>query len=106
MALAEDLAPFFADFGVPVDFAGAPSGLLGHLDVADAITAEKDGLAGVVGTARVVLVPTAALRHAATEAKLLACEDPIVVDGVDYTVRYTAQLDDGQLTRIYLQDVD
>lgn len=101
---SEDLTVFFADFGVPVVFTGAPDALLGNLDVADAIQAEKDGLSGVVGTVRVVLVETCALRDRFTDVMRLHIGDQIAVDGVAYTVRFLPKIDDGKLTRVYLQD--
>jgi hypothetical protein len=53
MTFTERLSVFFSH-GVPVEFTGAPAGLKGNLDVADEVVAARDGLAGVIGTTRVV----------------------------------------------------
>lgn len=93
-----DLDVFTADMGVPVTFTGAPVGLFGILEVADAIQADKDGLAGIIGTIQAVRV-----KYSAVIA--LRVSDPITVNGTDYTVRHRARTHDGAFQRLYLQDV-
>lgn len=96
MPLIENMSAFFADFGVPVSFAGSPAGLLGNLDRVDAVVAENDGLAGVIGTTQVVLVETAPV-------DALRIGDAITVDGSNYTIRHRPKVDDGKITRLYLK---
>ena len=97
MAIDEDLSVYFADFGVPVVFAGAPAGLLGNLDVADQELLARDGLGPVVGTMQFVELPTASV--AALEEDMA-----LTVDGANYTVLKKVRLDDGATSRVYLED--
>jgi hypothetical protein len=93
----EDLSVYFADFGVPVTFAGAPAGLLGNLDVADQEQLARDGLGPVMGTIQYIEVPTAGVA-------LLEEEMALTVDGAGYTVLKKVRVDDGKLSHVYLED--
>lgn len=97
MAVDEDLSVYFADFGVPVLFAGAPAGLLGNLDLADQELLERDGLAGVIGTPQFIEVPTASVT-------LLEDGTALTVDGASFTVLKKLRIDDGNTSRVYLED--
>jgi hypothetical protein len=97
MVFTERLSVFFSR-GVSVEFTGAPAGLKGNLDVADEIVAARDGLAGVIGTTRVVTTEYSAVAA-------LRVGSAITVDGEDFTVRHHARADDGAIARIYLEDV-
>jgi hypothetical protein len=96
MAFTERLSVFFSK-GVPVTFAGAPSGLMGNLDVADEEMLARDGLGPVIGTVQVVTTERAAVAA-------LGSGDAITVDGVDYTVLKNVRVDDGKIAHVYLQD--
>lgn len=79
MAFAEDLDVFTADFGVPVSFAGAPSGLLGLFG---------DEGAHVFGT---MLEPQSGPRFSVwvktSALGALDIDSPITINGISYLVR-------------------
>lgn len=93
-----DLDVFTSDFGVPVNFAGAPVGLQGNLDVADEIVAARDRFPGMIGTMQVVLIKASA-------GAGLHIGDAITVDGQNYKVAHHARIDDSAFLRVYLEDV-
>lgn len=83
MALAEDLDLFLADFGVPVLFAGAPSGLLGIQDIEGAHVVGGSSLEGI----QVVTAPMKTVMLKTVDVASLNIDDAITVAGVDYVVR-------------------
>lgn len=91
----EDLAAFLADFGVPVQFAGAPADARGLEDFEDVVAVGEDGRAVVVGRQRTVLVPTAV-------AALLALGAAVTVNGAARTVRDVRAADDGAFSVVAL----
>jgi hypothetical protein len=96
------MAVYFAQFGVPVSFTGAPAGALGIVDVATQEMLVTDAFPGVLGTQRVVTLGDSAAALAA--ALTLRIDDPITVAGVKYTIGHRAQIDDGKVLRVWLQD--
>jgi hypothetical protein len=93
MAFTEDLNVFLADFGVSVT-AGAVSAL-GILDMPGQVI--SDGM---------VLTTDYTLTARTADFGALLYGDGITVDGVNYQVRETRKLDDGQLCEIGLQLVN
>jgi len=81
MAFAEDLGVFLADFGVPVSFAGAPSGLVGIQDIAGAhVGTTLEGIQVVTAPMKTVMLKT-------VDIATLGIDDAITVNGVNYVVR-------------------
>jgi hypothetical protein len=90
MAFAEDLAPFFADFAVPVVW-GAYS-VDGILDMPTRDIFEGE-----------VLAHGPALTYATSDLPGLTAGQSITVNGAAYTTRAPRALDDGALSVVELQ---
>lgn len=88
---AENLDAFLADFGVPVDFPGAPVGTLGLAEFADLAALGVDGRAAVIGRQRTLLLKTSV-------ADLLHVDDAITVNGAETVVLDRLALGDGAFT--------
>jgi hypothetical protein len=93
---AEDLDAFTADFGVPVQFAGAPATLHGLEDVADQDVLDAGGRAIVVAGDPVVTLRTDAVAGLKVGAAL-------TVNAAAYTVRQKHRVGDGAFTLVALQ---
>lgn len=92
MALAEDLEIFLADFGVPVSFDGAPSGLLGIQDIEGAHIVGGSTLEGI----QVVSAPMKTIMLRTADIGNLTIDPApqgsglvsvITVNGVQYVIR-------------------
>lgn len=95
MAFTEDLPGFLADFGVPMDFVGAPAGALAIFDASDEAVLDPQGHLAVLGRFTTV-------RVLSSVAALLPVETELTVDSVAYVVRDRRQLGDGVFTRLWL----
>lgn len=89
MALTEDLALFFADFGVSAVFGAQSSVVL--LDLPD-----MDVLEGMA------ISNNPAMTYASSEFPSLVRGSSITVNGSAYTVREVRKLDDGALSQAML----
>lgn len=92
MALTENLAAMFADFGVTATYAAASAKVLHDRDT----QAMFDGMA--LTEEESITLPTATF-------SALASGDAITVDGTAYTVREVRMFDDGKLKRATLRKV-
>lgn len=88
--IVEDLAPFFADFGVPAT-AGAHSATV-LFDMP-----QEEIFAGMQQSTEYVIT------FRSGDLPGLAAGNTITVDGVAYKVRQTTTLDDGKLTKAMLK---
>lgn len=94
MAFVEDPTAFLGDFGLTVT-AGATSGL-GILDMPGEYVGDGD----------IIISTDYTLRCQASKFGSLEYGDPVVVDGLNYTVRDNRLVDDGVFTLLTLSKID
>lgn len=99
-AFVEKPAPFSADFGVPVSFAGSPAGLLCIEDDFQDLMHFRGGVpdrAEPIGETRALLMPQ-------TLASGLTPGQSIIVDGTGYLVNAPLAWKDGVFAIVTLAD--
>lgn len=90
-----DIPAMLADFGVVVVFDGVTA--KGIVDYVDGVTLKENGIGGVINKAITVMLQTSAFASLTANN---AVNLPIIVDGVNYTVRLREQTTDGAITHL------
>jgi pyruvate kinase len=93
-----DVSALFKDFGVPITIDGNAG--VGLVDENDTIIVSEGGRGAVVGAVTTVTVQTSAFPTGSLKE-----DKPIVVDGVNYTIRQRLKEGDAALTKILIGSV-